>query len=134
MMRRTETFRGATETGTPVRAFDTPSRQATVAAIVIGLAILLSFIHNQVNGYGEAVVRAERDTRNTAELLAVSAARTFEGIALTLRAVGRLRNDAARGIYRSQDSIYVHLRTLHGGSPIMDEIGWFDAYGVWSST
>ncbi len=135
MMRNTETFdRAVTEPGTPARSFGAPSRQATVAAVLIGLAVILSFIHSQWRGYGEAVAHAERDTRNTAELLAVSAARTFEGIALTLRAVGRLRNDAARGIYRSQDSIYVHLRTLHGGSPIMDEIGWFDAYGVRAAT
>jgi len=112
------------------RSLDTPSRQTTAAAVIIGIAILLSFIHSQWAGYRDAVQRVERDTRNTAQLLAANAARTFDGIAETLSAVGRLRNDAARGIYRSRDSVFVHLKTLNRGSQVMDEIGWLDAYGV----
>lgn len=111
------------------RLRDTPSRQVTGAAIGIAAAILLLFAYAQWQSYHDAVARYERATRNVALLLAEHAARTFDGIEETLRAVGRLRSDVARGVYRSQASIYTHLKTLRGGSSILSEVGWFDHYG-----
>jgi signal transduction histidine kinase len=108
---------------------DTPSRQVAGAALAIAAAILVLFALAQWQSYERTLARAERDTRNAALLLAEHAARTFDGIEDTLRAVGRLRGDVVRGIYRSQASIHIHLKTLQGGSPILREVGWFDAYG-----
>jgi signal transduction histidine kinase/ActR/RegA family two-component response regulator len=111
------------------RFLDAPSRQVAVAALAICAAILAAFAHGQWQAYRHATEHAERSTRNVAHLLAEHAARTFDGVDETLRAVGRLRGDVARGIYRSRDSIFVHLKTLHGGSPVLAEVGWFDANG-----
>ncbi len=111
------------------RFFESPSQQLVLGAGVIALAVVALFFHGEQNRYRESVERAGRDTRNAANLLAEHAGRTFDSIDETLRAVGRLRDDAARGIYRSRDSIYVHLKTLRGGSQVLGELGWFDAYG-----
>ncbi|MFC3228876.1 ATP-binding protein [Marinibaculum pumilum] len=97
--------------------------------MAVGAAILALFVYSQWQSYDRAIARAERDTRNAAFLLAEHAARTFDGIEVTLQAVGRLRQDVARGIYRSQASIYIHLKTLQSGAPILREIGWFDLHG-----
>ena len=108
---------------------DTPSRQVTAAAAVIAIAIVLSFLHGQRQDYEYVVNRAERDTRNVALLLAEHASRSLSGVEQTLQAVDRLRGDVARGIYRSRDSIYVHLKALAGGSQLLSEAGWYDGYG-----
>lgn len=107
----------------------TPSRQVAGITGAIAAAMLAVFLHGQWQAYESALARAERDTHNAAFLLAEHAAQTFDGIKETLRAVARLRNDVAKGIYRSQASIHIHLKTLHGGSAILREVGWFDAYG-----
>jgi two-component system, cell cycle sensor histidine kinase PleC len=120
---------GVTRPATRRRFLDAPGRQVVVATIVLVLAMSGWFLQAQRAGHAEAVARAERDTRNLAHLLAEHAARSLDSIDETLRAVGRLRADVARGIYRSQASIHVNLRTLHGGSPLLDEIGWLDAHG-----
>jgi signal transduction histidine kinase len=112
-----------------MRLLSTPSRQVSGAAFAIATVILVLFAHTQWQTYQRTVARVERDTRNAAVLLAEHAARTFNSIEQTLHAVGRLRSDVARGIYRSQASIYTHLKTLRGGSPVLREVGWFDAYG-----
>ena len=109
--------------------FDSPSRQVTAAAIGIATAILFSFANHQRENYEAAIVRAERDTRNAAHLLAQDATRTFNAASDTLRAVGRLREDVARGLYRDEISMYAHLKTLRSGSPNLNEIGWFDIDG-----
>jgi signal transduction histidine kinase len=109
---------------------ETPSRQVAAAAVVICVAIVLSFIHDQTQGYDRAIARVERDTRNVAVLLAEHASRSLGGVEQTLHAVDRLRVDVARGIYRSRDSIYIHLKTLKGSAQILTEAGWFDRYGM----
>ncbi|HEX2113063.1 MAG TPA: ATP-binding protein [Alphaproteobacteria bacterium] len=108
---------------------DSPSRQVIAAAIGIAATIVLSFAIHQRENYQTALARAERDTRNAAHLLAQNATRTFNAVCDTLLAVGRLRDDVVRGIYRSRASIYTHLNTLRGGSPTLTEIGWFDESG-----
>jgi len=108
---------------------ETPSRQVTTAAVVIAIAIVVSFLHGQQQNYEYVVSRAERDTRNVAILLAEHASRSLGGLEQTLQAVDRLRGDVARGIYRSRDSIYVHLKALAGGSQLLTEAGWYDSYG-----
>ncbi|MEX0759817.1 MAG: hypothetical protein WD100_09570, partial [Tistlia sp.] len=109
--------------------FARPSRQVASAAVAIAVATLMLFAHSQWQAYDLSLTRAERDTRNAAYLLAEHAARTFDGIHETLRAVARLRADAAKGIYRSQASLHVNLKTLRGGSQILRDVGWYDAYG-----
>lgn len=109
--------------------FKLPSRQVSAAALVIAAAIIISSAHAQWQGYRHTLEQVEQDTRNVARLLAEHAAQTFDGIEETMRAVGRLRGDAARGIYRSHASIFVNLQTLRSGSPSLIEAGWFDAYG-----
>jgi signal transduction histidine kinase/ActR/RegA family two-component response regulator len=112
-----------------IRLTNTPSRQVSLAAAAVTVAILATFIHAQWQSFGDAIARAERDSRNAVRLLSAHATQTMDGIEETLRAVGRLRTDVARGIYRSQASIFVNLRTLNGGAPMLDEVGWFDAQG-----
>jgi signal transduction histidine kinase len=109
--------------------FDSPSRQVIAATIGIATAILFSFANHQRENYEAAIGRAERDTRNAARLLAQDATRTFNATSDTLRAVGRLREDVERGLYRGAISVYAHLKTLRSGSPNLNEIGWFDAEG-----
>ncbi|MBL8699036.1 MAG: hypothetical protein JNK67_11725 [Alphaproteobacteria bacterium] len=107
-----------------------PGHLVVAATSIVVLVLVGWFVMAQRQGYQQAVERAERDTRNVAHLLAEHAARTFDAVGETLRAVGRLRADVARGIYRSQASIHVNLRTIHGGSPLLEELGWFDSYGT----
>src|SRR3546814_239244 len=106
-----------------------PSRQVGAAALLIAAVIILTTGASQWQNYHRTEARVERDTRNIARLLAEHAGQTFRGIEETLRAVGRLRRDVARGIYRSQASIFVNLNTLRSGTPALVEAGWFDAYG-----
>lgn len=106
-----------------------PSRQVMAAAVAAALAILGLFGNEQWQSYERAIAGAKHDTSNAATLLARHASRTFEGIEETLRAVGRLRTDIARGIYRSQSSIFVNMKTLRGGSPELIELELFNAYG-----
>lgn len=109
---------------------ETPSRQVAAAAAVIGLAIVVSFVHDQTQSYDRAIARVERDTRNVAVLLAEHASRSLGAVEQTLHAVDRLRGDVARGIYRSRDSIYIHLKALEGSAQLLTEAGWFDRYGI----
>jgi two-component system, cell cycle sensor histidine kinase PleC len=111
------------------RFFAQPSRQVAVAVGVFAFSIVVHFGASQWEAYQDAIERGERDTRSIAAILSEHAVRTFDGVEETLRAVARLRADAARGIYRSQASIYVNLKTLRGGSPLLREIGWVDQYG-----
>jgi two-component system, cell cycle sensor histidine kinase PleC len=113
---------------------EAPSRQLSLATVAVAATILGFFIHTQWHSYWHELAHGERNTRNVAHLLAVHAARTLDGIDETLRAVDRLRRDVTRGIYRSRDSIHVHLRTLHGGSPELEEVGWSDPYGILVAT
>lgn len=106
-----------------------PSRQVAAAAAVIAAAVLLITALSLWQAYDRTVARAEAETRNVARLLAEHVGQTFDGINDTLRAVDRLRRDVDRGIYRSQASIHVNLRTLQGGSPVLAEVEWLDAYG-----
>jgi hypothetical protein len=109
--------------------FDSPSRQVIAATAGIAATLVLSFASHQWENHQTAMARAERDTRNAASLLAQNATRTLNAALDTLRAVGRLREDVVRGIYRSQASVHTHLKTLRGGSPNLAEIGWFDDNG-----
>lgn len=112
-----------------VRWLRVPSGQVVAAALSVAVVMLVSTMHSMRQDHTRTVADVERDTRNVSKLLAEHSAQTFDGMAETLRAVGRLRRDVARGIYRSQSSIHVHLKTLQGGSPILSELGWFDRYG-----
>src|SRR3546814_17123697 len=79
-----------------------PSRQVGAAALLIAAVIILTTGASQWQNYHRTEARVERDTRNIARLLAEHAGQTFRGIEETMRAVGRLRRDVTRGIYRSQ--------------------------------
>jgi two-component system, cell cycle sensor histidine kinase PleC len=111
------------------RFFEQPSRQVAMAAGFLSLSIVVHFGASQWEAYHDALEHGERDTRSIAAILSEHASRTFDGAEETLRAVARLRADAARGIYRSQASIFVNLQTLRGGSAVLREIGWVDQYG-----
>lgn len=111
------------------RLLEVPSRQVTAAAVIVAAAIVASTAVREWRAYDETIHHVDSDTRTIARLLAEHAGHTFEAIGDTLSAVGRLRNDVARGVYRSQASIFVNLKTLQGGSPVLNEVGWYDAYG-----
>jgi two-component system, cell cycle sensor histidine kinase PleC len=112
------------------RFFEAPSRQVAVAAVVFALSLVAHFGASQWEAYHDAIERGERDTRSIAAILSEHAARTFDAVEETLRAVARLRADAARGIHSSsQASIFENLKTLRGGSAVLREIGWVDHNG-----
>lgn len=105
-----------------------PSRQVLVAAAAGILLLVGSFAHDQWSHYHEELAQAERSVRGAASLLAEHTARTFDAAESALRAVARVREDAAREGY---DAATVHglLKAIHGGSPVFRAIGWVDADG-----
>jgi|GEM_PF-432513 len=101
-----------------------------MAATGLGLAILMSFAYSAYHEHGEALLRAERDTRNTTAVLAEHTARTFDAVEESLNAVARIHADVAAGLYNDRRTVHGMLKAAHGGSPVIRSLGWIDATGA----
>jgi PAS domain S-box-containing protein len=108
---------------------DTPGRQVAAGVAVVAAVIFASFAYDQAQRYKDALALADRDTRNASVLLAENAARTFESIGETLRAVASLQRDVAAGVYTDKATIHDLLKAIEGGSPVVRAVGWTDVAG-----
>ncbi len=102
-----------------------------VVAIVLALVVLvvLSKTYLVWRAHGDALARAERDTRNASAVLAEHASRTLDGVARALGAVADLRADVEAGRVSDPSAVHDALRAIHGASPVILGVGWTDAGG-----
>lgn len=107
-----------------------PGLVVRLGAVVVAFSFVASVGYDQVVGYRETIARAERDTRNATALMAEHAARSFEAVEETLRAVARLREDVEAGVLPPDRAVlHRQLQGIHGSSPLYVGVGWIDPEG-----
>ncbi|MBL8705919.1 MAG: PAS-domain containing protein [Rhodospirillales bacterium] len=106
-----------------------PARAVVATAATFALLVLVAIAYDGWQQHRTAVQRAERETQNARNVLVAHAARTFETITRTVDSVAELRRSLEAGGTLDRDAAFATLKAIHGGSPVMQGLGWSDADG-----
>jgi diguanylate cyclase (GGDEF)-like protein len=113
-----------------------PNSALAVAGVAFAIAIVVVFLGDLHSRYRDALARANKATRNYAEVLAADAARTFDGIDRSLRVAEIAHRDIGTGPYASEAERRGAARRAHEAldqiqrtSPMIIGIGWTNAAG-----
>jgi len=112
-----------------IRSFSRTVRIVVAVTVALSTVVILSKIYAIWSEHRAAIARAERDTRNAANVLAEHTSRTFDGIARALRSVRSLHEEASLGVVSGRSAIYEELKSIHGSSPVMLAVGWTNEAG-----
>ena len=118
-----------------------PNSALAVAGVAFAIAIVVVFLGDLHSRYRDAIARANKATRNYAEVLAADAARTFDGIDRSLRVAEIARRDIGVEPYANQAARLDAARRAHETldqiqrtSPMIMGIGWTNAAGDLQAT
>ncbi len=107
-----------------------PARIVIASVIALTTVLLAALVYDGWQQHESAIRRAERETQNARNVLVAHAARTFETIERSLDTVADLRRGLeSEGRFGAGDA-FPTLKAIHGGSPVMQGLGWSDADGM----
>lgn len=92
-------------------------------------AVACAFGLDAITSYRDRVAAVERETQTMAALLADQARQLVAGTDQTLRVAALAYDDWLNDPRRSGDTGYRMLKSIKGGSDVVDSLNWFDARG-----
>jgi hypothetical protein len=98
--------------------------------IVFAAAVACAFGLDAATSYRDRMEAVERETHNMAALLADQARQLVSGTDQTLRVAVLAHDDWLNDPRRSTDTGYRMLKSIKGGSDIVEALSWFDAKGA----
>src|SRR5262245_34102771 len=97
-------------------------------------AVACAFGVDAFTSHQERIVAVERETHNMAALLADQARQLISGTDQTLRVAVLAYDDWVNDPRRSTDTGYRMLKSIKGGSDVVESLAWFDANGERAAT
>jgi len=97
--------------------------------ILFAASVACAFGLDAITSHRDRLAAAERETHNMAALLADQARQLIAGTDQTLRVAALAYDDWLNDPRRSTDTGYRMLKSIKGGSDVVESLNWFDARG-----
>ena len=96
---------------------------------VFAAAVVCAFGVDALTSHSERIAAVERETHNMAALLADQARQLITGTDQTLRVAALAHDDWLNDPRRSGETGFRMLKSIKGGSDVVDALNWFDPHG-----